>query len=62
MRYNELFREHSSKSSLIMMNLPNVKIYPSAQHFLSFVDVLTAGLDRVVLVRGTNKEVVTSFM
>jgi hypothetical protein len=65
LHYNKYFRKHSgtrSKCRIVLMNLPQPALYPSPSHFLSFVDALTQRLERVLLVRGTGNEVVTSFL
>jgi hypothetical protein len=62
LRYNEKFVEYSKDAALVLINLPTSEGYPTPKHYLSYVDVLTAQLPRVLLVRGTNKEVVTSFL
>lgn len=61
-RYNEVMKEHSSDAALIITNLPSLSIYKSNLQFLSFTEVLTEGLPRIVLVKGTKHEVITTYI
>ena len=59
-RINRLMRKHSDDSALTVVNLP-LKTRMQPDHFVDYVCVLTKGIDRMLLVRGSGKEVVTSF-
>ena len=57
-RLREKVMEHSSKAALVVMNLPRAKgVLPT--DFMEYVEVLTEGLDNVLLIRGSGQEVVT---
>eukprot|EP00730_Choanoeca_flexa_P004114 TRINITY_DN11602_c0_g2_i1.p1 TRINITY_DN11602_c0_g2~~TRINITY_DN11602_c0_g2_i1.p1 ORF type:complete len:1030 (+),score=286.13 TRINITY_DN11602_c0_g2_i1:32-3091(+) len=65
-KLNRIIQEHSKTSSLILINLPGLpdncaEDMDQASSYLEFVDVLTEGLQRVLLVRGGGREVVTIF-
>lgn len=65
-KLNRIIQEHSKDSSLILINLPGLPDgyatdMDAASSFLEFVEVLTEGLQRVLLVRGGGREVVTIF-
>ena len=59
-RINRLMREHSDDCALTVVNLP-LKTRMQPEHFVDYVSVLTKGIDRMLLVRGSGKEVVTSY-
>ncbi|KAL5261668.1 hypothetical protein ACHWQZ_G007386 [Mnemiopsis leidyi] len=64
-KLNGLVREHSSDAALVMMNMPPpVTPYVDSitdQNYVEYLDVLTEGLNRVLLVRGSGTEVVTVY-
>ena len=57
---NTNMRRHSSHATLIVTNLP-LMMSMSPVEFLMVVDVMTRGLEAVMLVRGSGKEVVTTY-
>ncbi|CAF0969423.1 unnamed protein product [Adineta ricciae] len=63
-RLNQQIRERSSDAKLVLINLPS----PPAKHsslaaysYMEYVDALTEGLDRLILMRGSGREVITIF-
>lgn len=64
-KLNEAILEKSSNSKLVIINLPglpkNTDNEIECNHYLEFLDVLCEGLERVILVRGSGKEVVTIY-
>ncbi|XP_063683776.1 solute carrier family 12 member 6-like isoform X3 [Bolinopsis microptera] len=64
-KLNGLVREHSSEAVLVLMNMPP-PVTPfvdsmTDQNYVEYLDVLTEGLNRVLLVRGSGTEVVTVY-
>lgn len=57
---NRKMRRHSSSAALVVTNLPYMTHLPPA-FFVDYVDLLTDGLESVVLIRGSGKEVVTKY-
>jgi hypothetical protein len=61
-RLNEVIRERSSEAKLIILNLPGPpKNETGEENYMEFLDVLTESLDRVLMVRGGGREVITIF-
>jgi len=64
-KLNEAITSKSSTSKLVIINLPglpkNMDNEIECNHYLEFVDVLCEGLERVVLVRGSGREVITIY-
>uniref|UniRef100_A0A9J2P2V1 Amino acid permease/ SLC12A domain-containing protein n=1 Tax=Ascaris lumbricoides TaxID=6252 RepID=A0A9J2P2V1_ASCLU len=61
-RLNELILEHSSESQLILLNLPKPPIGKDGlDDYMHYLEVLTDNLPRVLFVRGTGKEVITTY-
>ncbi|VDD87242.1 unnamed protein product [Enterobius vermicularis] len=61
-RLNELILEHSSDSQLILLNLPR----PPAEKeglddYMHYLEVLSDNIQRVLFIRGTGKEVITTY-
>ncbi|KAI6648925.1 Solute carrier family 12 member 6-like [Oopsacas minuta] len=61
-RLNELIIERSHDAKLVVINLPS----PPDSHsdetsYMAFLEVLTEGLDRVLMIRGGGREVVSIF-
>ena len=59
-RVNSIMKKRSSKSPLVFCNLPLPNKSQSAVDYLEYVDVLCADLKRVILIKGSGFEVVTS--
>ena len=61
-RLNEQILEHSTDAQLIVLNLPKP---PHSRiglgNYMEYMEVLTEGMPRVMLVRGTGQEVVTIY-
>ncbi|XP_059164423.1 solute carrier family 12 member 5-like [Physella acuta] len=61
-RLNEAIKLKSASASIIILNLPSVPHTAKGQaNYMSFLEELTDGLSRMLLVRGTGKEVITVF-
>ncbi|CAB3409718.1 unnamed protein product [Caenorhabditis bovis] len=60
-KLNELMRDKSSEAQMVFVNLPGPPDVDSESYYMDFIDALTEGLDRVLLVRGTGTEVVTIY-
>ncbi|VDM39167.1 unnamed protein product [Toxocara canis] len=61
-RLNELLLEHSSDSQLILLNLPKPPVGKDGlDDYMHYLEVLTDNLPRVLFVRGTGKEVITTY-
>ncbi len=55
---NAVIRQRSSAASLIVLNLPDPRPR-EAENYLTYMDLLTANLNRVLFVNGTGQEIVT---
>jgi len=61
-RINEVIVERSHDAKLILINLPGPPKRESGyENYMEYLEVLTDGLDRTVLVRGSGREVITIF-
>ncbi|CAH8678104.1 unnamed protein product [Schistosoma rodhaini] len=61
-RLNELLRTHSSESDLVIVNMPGPsRTLGSEYYYMDYIETLTDGLPRILLVRGTGREVITAF-
>ncbi|CAF3694429.1 unnamed protein product [Rotaria sp. Silwood1] len=63
-RLNQQIRDRSRDAKLVLINLPS----PPSKHtslaaysYMEYVDALTEGLDRLLLMRGSGREVITIF-
>ncbi len=55
-KFNKMLKKHSSESNLIVTNMP--KLFPN---FFDYVDTMCEGLNNVLLVKGSGKEVITTY-
>ncbi|CAG5118371.1 unnamed protein product, partial [Candidula unifasciata] len=61
-RLNSKMRDISGKAALVIINLPCVPESTRGRaNYMSFLEVLTEGLNRLLLVRGTGGEVITVY-
>lgn len=61
-RLNTMIKDRSSQANLVIINLPNVPYTTKGQaNYMSFMEELTNDLERVMLVRGTGREVITVY-
>ncbi|GAB1599326.1 solute carrier family 12 member 4-like isoform X2 [Argonauta hians] len=61
-KLNEVIVEKSHEAQLVILNLPTPPRTESGeQNYMEFLEVLTEGLERVVMVRGSGREVVTIY-
>ncbi|KAI1281976.1 Solute carrier family 12 member 6 [Halotydeus destructor] len=63
-KLNEAIVNKSHGAKLVVLNLPGLpKVMSSTgeHHYMEFLEVLTEGLDRVLLVRGGGREVITIY-
>uniref|UniRef100_A0A5S6QAR5 Amino acid permease/ SLC12A domain-containing protein n=1 Tax=Trichuris muris TaxID=70415 RepID=A0A5S6QAR5_TRIMR len=62
MKLNDAIKEKSSDSQLVILNLPRPpKMRHGLPNYMDYLEVLTEGLERVLLVRGSGKEVITMY-
>ncbi|VDK24740.1 unnamed protein product [Taenia asiatica] len=61
-RLNELIVERSADAAAVLINLPALpKSAGSEFYYMEYVETLTDGLQRVILIRGSGREVITAF-
>ncbi|XP_028392858.1 solute carrier family 12 member 6-like [Dendronephthya gigantea] len=61
-KLNKLIQEKSSEAQLLLLNLPPpAKNESGDYHYMEFVEVMTEGLKRVLLVKGSGHEVITIY-
>lgn len=61
-KLNKAVKEQSLSSRLVVLNLPKPPESSEALHqYMDYLEVLTEGLERVLLVRGSGKEVITIY-
>ncbi|XP_061166626.1 solute carrier family 12 member 4-like [Saccostrea echinata] len=61
-RLNEVIIEKSHEAQLVILNLPAPPKSEAAElNFMEYLEVLTEGLDRVLMVRGCGNEVITIY-
>jgi len=59
---NEVIVERSHEARLVIINLPGVpKSTAGEENYMEYLEVLSEGLERVLMVRGSGKEVVTMY-
>ncbi|KAM3871926.1 solute carrier family 12 member 5b [Diretmus argenteus] len=62
LRLNEVIVEKSKEAKLVLLNMPGPpKNRMGDEHYMEFLEVLTEGLNRVLLVRGSGREVITIY-
>ncbi|KAL5968137.1 Solute carrier family 12 member 4 [Taenia solium] len=61
-RLNELIVERSADAAAVLISLPALpKSAGSEFYYMEYVETLTDGLQRVILIRGSGREVITAF-
>ncbi|CAH1779571.1 unnamed protein product [Owenia fusiformis] len=61
-RLNEVIVQKSHEAALVLINLPGPpKNVAGNENYMEFLEVLTEGLDRVLMVRGGGREVITIY-
>ncbi|KRY55984.1 Solute carrier family 12 member 6 [Trichinella britovi] len=60
-KLNEAIQSRSRESDLIFLNLPDPGKNGYEKLYMEYIEVMTTGLNRVVLIKGTGSEVVTIF-
>ncbi|XP_023187631.1 solute carrier family 12 member 5-like isoform X1 [Xiphophorus maculatus] len=62
MRLNEVITKKSKEAKLVLLNMPGPpKNRVGDENYMEFLEVLTEGLNRVLLVRGGGREVITIY-
>jgi potassium/chloride transporter 4/5/6 len=62
LRLNEVIIKKSSEAKLVLLNMPGApKNRTGDENYMEFLEVLTEGLNRVLLVRGGGREVITIY-
>ncbi|XP_077053806.1 solute carrier family 12 member 5 isoform X7 [Siphateles boraxobius] len=62
LRLNEVIIKKSQEAKLVLLNMPGPpKNRSGDENYMEFMDVLTEGLNRVLLVRGGGREVITIY-
>lgn len=61
-KLNELIVNRSHEAALVIINLPGPPNHSGdEENYMEFLDVLTEGLERVLMVRGGGREVITIY-
>lgn len=61
-KLNEVIVNKSHESQLVIINLPGPpRIQRGEENYMEFLEVLTEGLERVLMVRGGGREVITIY-
>uniref|UniRef100_A0A8C6PA15 Solute carrier family 12 member 5a n=1 Tax=Nothobranchius furzeri TaxID=105023 RepID=A0A8C6PA15_NOTFU len=62
LRLNEVILKKSSEAKLVLLNMPGApRNRTGDENYMEFLEVLTEGLNRVLLVRGGGREVITIY-
>ena len=61
-RINKLIREHLNDSQLVIINLPSPSSHLSHIEYVECLEILTNGIERLLLIRGSGKEVITHLL
>ncbi|XP_077424027.1 solute carrier family 12 member 5b isoform X1 [Vanacampus margaritifer] len=62
LRLNEVITKKSKEAKLVLLNMPGPpKNRTGEENYMEFLEVLTEGLNRVLLVRGGGREVITIY-
>lgn len=64
--FNHLLMEYSSNSNLVVSNMPLINLGDmdagdDNDDFMEYVDVMSAGISNMLLIRGTGSEVITTY-
>ena len=59
--FNTQLLQHSSNASLVVTNLPLMRSLDHESDFCGYIEVMTEGIDSVLMVRGSGAEVVTTY-
>lgn len=60
--FNHFLRLHSSNADLVVANLPLIHKYEDSSLIFKYMDVMCDGLDNVLMIRGSGKEVITTYV
>lgn len=60
--FNHYLRLHSSNANLVVANLPLIHKYDASSLIFKYIDVMCDGLDNVLMIRGSGKEVITTYV
>jgi potassium/chloride transporter 4/5/6 len=59
--FNTVLLQHSKQSNLVVTNLPLMRSVDHETDFCGYVEVMTEGVDSVLMIRGSGAEVVTTY-
>ena len=61
-RLNSVIKKKSQDADLVIINLPSVPESVQGQaNYMTFLEVLTEDINRILLIRGTGSEVITAY-
>lgn len=60
--FNHFLKLHSSGTDLVVANLPLIHKYEASSLIFKYIDVMCDGLDNVLMIRGSGKEVITTYV
>ena len=58
--FNNVIRFHSHTSNLVVTNMPMIESFASSNSFFAYIDRLSMCVDNIMLVRGSEYDVVTT--